>query len=149
MRTAEVSNVSSPHLSVPVTRSSRGVWAGRALCALPLLFLAFDTIIKVLRMPVALEATRELGFTESAVFAIGVVEAVCLVLYLVPRTAILGAVLWTAYFGGAIATHVRADSPLFTHTLFPIYMAAFLWVGLALRDGRLRRIVRAAFNVNE
>src|SRR5437870_2966569 len=110
MRVAEVA--SSPHLSIPVTLSSREVWAGRTLSALLLLFLAFDTIIKVLRMPVAVEATRELGFTESAVFAVGVVEALCLVLYLIPRTAILGAVLWTAYFGGAIATHLRAGSPL-------------------------------------
>lgn len=140
MHAAEPSN--PPSLS---TASSRAVWTGRILSALSVVFLTFDTIIKVLTLPVAVEATKQLGFTETAVFAVGLIEAVCLVLYLVPRTASLGAVLWTGYFGGAIATHIRAGSPLFTHTLFPIYIAALLWVGLWLRDGRLRRIVRTAF----
>jgi hypothetical protein len=109
------------------------------------LFLTFDTLIKVLRLPVALAATAQLGFTDNAAFAIGAIEAACLVLYLVPRTSVLGAVLWTGYLGGAIATHIRAGSPLFSHTLFPIYVAALLWIGLWLRNGRIRRIVRAAF----
>jgi hypothetical protein len=125
--------------------SSRAVWAGRILCALPLMFLMVDAIMKVLTMPVAVEASKELGFTETAVFAVGVIEAICLVLYLVPRTAILGAVLWTGYFGGAIATHVIAGNPLFTHTLSPVYVASLLWIGLWLRDGRLRRIAFTAF----
>lgn len=132
---------------VATTVSSRAVWFGRVLSALPLMFLTFDTIIKLFMMPVAVEATKQLGFTQSAVFVVGVVEAVCLVLYLLPRTSVLGAVLWTGYFGGAIATHIRAGSPLFTHTLFPIYVAALLWIGLWLRDGRLRQIVRTAFDV--
>lgn len=129
-----------------VRRSSKAVWVGRILSALLVLFLTFDTAMKVLQLPVAVEATQQLGFTAHAVFVIGVIEALCLVFYLVPRTALLGAVLWTGYFGGAIATHIRAGSPLFTHTLFPIYIAALLWVGLWLRDGRLRRIVRAVFD---
>ncbi len=129
------------------TASSRAVWIGRALSALPLMFLTFDTAIKLFLLPVAVEATKELGFPESAVLTVGVVEAVCLALYLVPRTSVLGAVLWTGYFGGAIATHIGAGSPLFSHTLFPIYIAALLWIGLWLRDGRLRRIVRTAFDV--
>src|SRR4051812_39733787 len=128
--------------SSSTSASTRTVWIGHAVSALPLAFLLFDTAIKVLRLPVALEATRQLGFTDGAVLAIGILEAVCLALYLVPRTALLGALLWTGYFGGAIATHVRAESPLFTHTLFPVYLAALLWVGLWIRDPRLRRIVR-------
>ena len=124
--------------------SSRAVWAGRILSTLPVLFLIFDTGIKVLRMPMAVEATRQLGFTTTDVFAIGMIELVCVVLYLIPRSAILGTVMWTGYFGGAIATHLRAGSPLFTHILFPIYVAALLWVGLWLRDERLRRVVRSA-----
>jgi hypothetical protein len=140
------SAIANPHSSIaPVSSSTKAVWVGRIFSAVPVLFLTFDTAIKVLQLPVALEATQQLGFTASAVFAVGVIEAVCLVLYLVPRTSVLGAVLWTGYFGGAIATHLRAGSPVVTHTLFPIYMAVLLWAGLWLRDGRLRRIVSAAF----
>src|ERR671922_646295 len=89
--------------------SSRAVWAGRILSTLTVLFLVFDAAIKVLCMPIAIEATQQLGFTATGVFAIGVIELVCLALYLIPRTAILGAVLWTGYFGGAVATYLRAD----------------------------------------
>jgi hypothetical protein len=127
--------------------SSRAIWAGRALSALALILLTVDTAMKLFVMPVAVDATRQLGFAESAVFAIGAIEAACLVLYLLPRTSVLGAVLWTGYLGGAIATHLRLDSPLFSHILFPVYVAAFLWSGLWLRDGRLRQIVRTAFDL--
>jgi hypothetical protein len=130
-----------------VSRSTRAQWAGRILSALAVVFLAFDTTVKVLLLPVALEATSRLGFSTTAVFAIGITEALCLMLYVTPRTAVLGAVLWTGYLGGAIATQARAASPLFTHTLFPIYIAALLWAGLWLRDGRLRRIARQVFDV--
>jgi hypothetical protein len=122
----------------------RVVWVGRMLSAIPVLFLTFDTTIKVLRLPMAVEATQQLGFTAAAVFVVGVIELVCLALYVMPRTAILGAVLWIGYFGGAIATHLRAGSPLLTHTLFPIVVAGLLWGGLWLRDERLKRAVRAA-----
>lgn len=70
-----------------------------------------------------------------------IIQGICLILYLVPRTAVLGAVLWTGYLGGAIATHVRVGSPLFSHVLFPIYVAAFLWIGLWLRDWRVRAML--------
>jgi hypothetical protein len=133
------------HSRLPAATSTTAIWSGRFLSALAVLFLTFDTVIKVLRLPIALAATAQLGFTDNAAFAIGVIEAACLVLYLVPRTSVLGAVLWAGYLGGAIATHIRAASPLFTHTLFPIYVAAFLWIGLWLRNDRMRRIVRAAF----
>jgi hypothetical protein len=132
--------------AVPAPASSRAVWLGRVLSALPVAFLAFDTGIKLLMMPIATQATRELGFTERAVFMVGLVEAVCLALYLVPRTAVLGAMLLIGYLGGAVATQVRAGGPLFSHTLFPIYVAGFLWLGLWCRDRRLRRIVRTAFD---
>ena len=144
MQTAPLAN--SHGSLAPARSSTKAVWARRILSALPVVFLTFDTAIKVFQLPVAVEATTQLGFTAGAVLAVGIVEAVCLVLYLVPRTAVLGAVLWTGYFGGAIATHVRASSPLFTHTLFPIYVAVLLWAGLWLRDGRLRRIVGEAFH---
>ena len=129
--------------------SARAVWTGRIVTALPLLFLTFDTVIKVFQLPVAVEATQQLGFTARSVFIIGVIEAFCLVLYLLPRTAVLGAVLWIGYFGGAIATHIRAESPLLTHILFPVFVAAFLWAGLWLRDTRFRQIVRTAFGITQ
>jgi DoxX-like protein len=125
----------------------RHVRVGHVLSMMPVLFLAFDAVIKLFRMPMALEATRQLRFTADAVLAIGVIELMCLVLYLVPRMAVLGVVLWTGYFGGAIATHLRAGSPLLTHTFFPIYAAALLWGGLWFRDHRVRRVVREAFDV--
>jgi hypothetical protein len=133
--------------SIPAAgASSRAIWTGWALSALALILLTVDTAMKLFVMPAAVDATRQLGFAESAVFAIGAIEAVCLVLYLLPRTSVLGAVLWTGYLGGAIATHLRVDNPLFSHILFPIYVAALLWTGLWLRNGRLRQIVRTAFD---
>lgn len=115
-------------------------WTGRVLSGIGVLFLTFDASLKLGQVQPALEGTRDLGWDPSAVFGLGVVQAICLALYLVPRTAVLGAVLWTGYLGGAIATHVRVDNPLFSHVLFPVYVAAFLWIGLWLREPRLRAI---------
>jgi DoxX-like family len=114
------------------------LWTGRVLSGLIVLFLGFDAVMKVARLPMALEGTSQLGYPVSVVPVLGVVQLVCLALYLVPRTAPLGAILWTGYLGGAIATHVRIENPLFSHVLFPIYVAAFLWGGLWLRDTRVR-----------
>lgn len=125
----------------PVPRSSRALWAGRILSGLAALFLGFDAVGKLLQPSEVVEGTTSLGYPASVLFPLGVVQLVCLVFYLVPRTAVLGAVLWTGYLGGAIATHVRVGSPLFTHTLFPIYVAALLWGGLWLRDRRLRSVL--------
>jgi hypothetical protein len=111
------------------------------LTALAALFLIFDTIIKLLRLAPAVEGTVALGYPEHAVAVIGAIELVCLVLYLVPQTAVLGAVVMTGYLGGAIATHLRIGNPLLTHTLFPIYVAAMLWGGLYLREPRLRALL--------
>ena len=111
------------------------------LTALAALFLTFDVIMKVLRLRPAMEGTVALGYPEHTVAAIGAIELVCLALYLVPRTAALGAVVMTGYLGGAVATHVRIGSPLLTHTLFPIGVAALLWAGLYLREPRLRALM--------
>jgi hypothetical protein len=116
-------------------------WAGRILTAIPVLFLAFDVTIKLAHPPFVSAANARLGYPESVVVGLGVVLATCLVLYLIPRTAVLGAVLLTGYLGGAIATHVRVGDPLFSHVLFPVYVAALLWGGLYLRDGRLRGVL--------
>lgn len=117
------------------------LWTGRVLSGLAVLFMAPDTVFKFVASPEALKATAELGWQPSTVFTIGVIELVCLIAYLVPRTAVLGAVLFTGYLGGAIATHLRIDNPLFTHVLFPVYVAAFIWGGLFLRDRALRAVL--------
>jgi len=115
--------------------------ASYVLTALVALFLTFDTVLKVFAMAPALEATTALGYPAATVVPIGLVELVCLVLFLVPRTAVLGAILLTGHLGGAIATHVRVGSPLLSHTLFPIYVAALIWGGLYLREPRLRELL--------
>ena len=121
--------------------STRARSAGRAMTGIAVLFLAFDTAIKLFLLPQAVEGTTTLGFRQEHVLTIGLIEVICLALYLYPRTAVLGAVLWTGYLGGAIATHLRLDNPLFSHTLFPIYIAALLWGGLYLRDARVRTMI--------
>jgi len=121
--------------------SKKAVWTGRVLSGLAVLFLLFDAGVKVLQHPMAVQGTAELGYPQTVVFSLGIVQLVCLAFYLVPRTAVLGAVLWTGYLGGAVATHVRIGHPLFSHVLFPVYVAVLLWVGLWLRDERLRTVL--------
>lgn len=122
--------------------SRKELWAGRVLSGFAVLFLAFDATMKVFRLPPAVEATGQLGYPESVIVPIGLIQLACLIAYLIPRTSVLGTVLWTGYLGGAVATHVRVGSPLFSHTLFPIYVAAFHWAGLWLRDHRARALLR-------
>ena len=128
------------HLA-PLSRTA--VWTGRVVTGIISLLLAMDAGLKVFLLAPAVEGTAQLGFPAHIVFPLGLIQAVSLVLYLVPRTSILGAVLWTGYLGGAVATHVRLDNPLFTHTLSPIYVAILLWGGLWLRDRRMRTIFTA------
>jgi hypothetical protein len=111
---------------------------GRILSAVIALLLGFDALMKLLRIPPVIKASLELGYPTQAVFGIGLVLAICVITYVIPRTSLLGAVLLTGYLGGAIATHVRVGDPLWTHTLFPVYVAAVIWAGLVLRDERLR-----------
>ena len=111
------------------------------LTTLVALFLAFDVVLKVLRLAPAVQGTTQLGYPVERVFVIGVIELICLVLYLVPRTSVSGALLLTGYLGGAIATHVRVGSPLLGYTLFPIYVAVMVWGGLYLREPRLRDLL--------
>src|SRR5262245_19765741 len=94
-------------MAEPASTSKKALWTGRILTALVALFLLFDVTIKLLKLPMAVEGTTSLGYPAGAVFGIGVVGLVCLVLYLIPRTAVLGAILLTGYLGGAVATHVR------------------------------------------
>jgi hypothetical protein len=146
---AETSPVSpaQPDAGAPRGRISKGaLWTGRFLSGFAVLFLLFDITLKVFSLVPAEEATKGLGFPASLVFYLGLIQLVCLAAYVFPRTAVLGAVLWTGYLGGAIAIHLRVGNPLASHTLFPIYVALFLWGGLWLRDERLRALfpVRAS-----
>ena len=115
--------------------------AGYLLTGLVAAFLTFDTVMKLLQLAPAVQGTTELGYPAGTVVVIGAIELVCLVLYLIPPTSVLGALLLTGYLGGAIATHVRVGSPLPTHTLFPIYVALIAWGGLYLRESRLRTLL--------
>ncbi|MEA2696922.1 MAG: hypothetical protein QOI66_1193 [Myxococcales bacterium] len=123
-------------------QNSRRLWTGRVMSGIVVLFLLFDSIIKLLRVPAAVEGTVQLGYPPSVLLGLGIVLLACVVTYLVPRTALVGAVLLTGYLGGAIATHVRVGHPLLSHTLFPIYVAALIWGGLFLRDERVRALIR-------
>ena len=123
-------------------RSNTQTRIGIGLSAIAVLFLIFDAIGKLLKVAPVVAGTAELGYPEGVIRALGVILSLCVVTYLVPRLAIVGAVLLTGYLGGAIATHVRVGSPLLTHVLFPIYVAAFVWGGLFVRDPRLRYLLR-------
>ena len=126
-----------------MNRVARSVWVGRVLSALAVLFLGFDTAIKLVQLPVVGETLAQLGYPSRLGLTIGIVELVCLVLYAVPRTAVLGAILLTAVFGGAIASHIRIASPFLTHILFGVYLGLFVWGGLYLRSARLRDLIPA------
>jgi hypothetical protein len=112
-------------------------WASRILSGGAVLFLLFDSVIKLMVIPPVVDSFNQLGYPVSLSRAIGIVELICLVVYLIPRSAVLGAILLTGYLGGAVATHVRVGSPLPTHILFPVYVAVLLWGGLYLRDNRV------------
>ncbi|MGH9458728.1 MAG: DoxX family protein [Thermoanaerobaculia bacterium] len=127
---------SGMEVEAPVRRTA--LWTGRVLSAVAVLFLAMDAAMKLFAAPAAVAGTQQLGYPVSVVVPLGIIQVVCLIVYLVPRTSIFGAVLWTGYLGGAVATHVRLENPLFTHVLFPIYIALLLWGGLWLRDQRMR-----------
>ena len=121
--------------------SRREALLGKSLSALAVLFLIVDSTGKLLEVQPVIDGTVRLGYSPDIVLTRGVLQLACVVTYLIPRTSVLGAVLLTGYLGGAVATHVRVESPLFSHILFPVYLATLLWVGLVLRDARLRTLL--------
>jgi hypothetical protein len=131
--------------STPIPSSPTTVarWAGRVLTAVPVLFLVFDVVIKLIGHPSVVEASERLGLPADRMGGIAMILASCLVLYIAPRTAVLGAVLLTGYLGGAVLVHLRVGDPLISHTLFPVYVGAMLWAGLYLRDVRVRGLFAA------
>jgi len=125
--------------TAPVSKTS--LWAGRVFSGLVVLFMLFDSSIKLMKLAPAVEGTAKLGYPVSVVLSIGIVLFVCTVLYAIPRTSILGAILLTGYLGGAVASNVRVENPLFGYVLFPVYVGVLLWLGLFLRDVRLRALI--------
>jgi hypothetical protein len=121
--------------------SKGSLWAGRIMSALAALFLLMDAVMKLVKPAPVVEGTVQLGFPESVIFGLGIVLLVCVILYVIPHTSILGAILLTGYLGGAVASQVRVGHPLFSHTLFPVYVAALVWGGLFLCESRLRALV--------
>ena len=119
---------------------NKRLWAGRIMSALAVLFLTFDVVIHIMKPAPVIKGFTDLGWSPSLAIPLGIIELVCLVLYLIPRTSVLGAILLTGYLGGAVATNLRVGAPLFSNTLFPIYVAVFLWGGLYLRDNALRAV---------
>ncbi|MBV8406213.1 MAG: DoxX family protein [Alphaproteobacteria bacterium] len=126
--------------------SRAALWTGRILSGIAVLFLLVDGAIKLVPIQPVIDSMRELGYPASESFArfLGVLTLVCTLLYAWPRTALLGAVLLTGLMGGAIASHLRLGDPIFTHTLFGVWLGLFLWVGLWLREPRLRKLMPLA-----
>jgi DoxX-like family len=138
-----MSVISTDAVTQDLERPSR-TWvhkAGTIISVLVTAFLAFDAVGKLAGVPQVKEATQALGFPPGQALVIGIVLAICVVVYVVPRTAVLGALGITAYLGGAVTTNMRVEAPLFTHTLFAVYLGVLMWVGLAMRRPELLRIV--------
>lgn len=130
---------------VESTLSNRPDWkyrVGWVLSGLAILFLVMDSVMKLLALPIVIESSAALGLNGVAMaHGLGVVLIACTILYAVPRTSVLGAILLTGYLGGAVATHVRVGNPLFSHVLFGVYLGVIVWAGLYLRDPRLRTLI--------
>jgi|SRR5579859_550036 len=122
----------------PVSKTA--LWAGRVMSALPILFLIFDGVTHLMQIAPVMDAFRQLGYPTSLAVEIGLIELVCVIVYLIPSTSVLGAILLTGYLGGAIVPHVRIGDSLFTQ-IFPIILGLLLWGGLYLRNDRLRALI--------
>ena len=126
--------------AAPTRPNAAALWGGRAMSGLVVAFLAMDAGMKLAQLPIVAETGAKLGWGPETGLPLGVTLAAIAVLYAIPRTSILGAVLLTGYLGGAVATHVRVGSPLFSHVLFGVYIGVLAWGGLWLRNPRLRAL---------
>ncbi len=122
------------------TSSKAMVWTGRIISTLIVLFLLMDGVMKLVKPQFVVEGTEKVGFRESQIVPLGVVLTICTILYVIPRTAVLGAILLTGYLGGACATHVRAGPGPYTF-VFPVVFGVLVWLGLVLRDPVLRKLI--------
>lgn len=121
--------------------SKAKLWTGRILTGIVLLFLVFDIVGKFVKPEAVIKGTMAFGYPESMITPIGVLLLICTVLYFIPRTAVLGAVFLTGYLGGAVASNLRIDAPLFSNTLFPVYFSILAWAGLYFRSERLQKFI--------
>ncbi|CCV04360.1 conserved membrane hypothetical protein [Mesorhizobium metallidurans STM 2683] len=130
-------------ISETASLSPRALWTGRVLSAVIVLFMVFDGVIKLPPLDVVTQTMVPLGWPADANVArmLGVIGLISTALYALPRTSVPGAILLTAYLGGAIATNMRVGSPLLSHTLFGVYLGIILWGGLYLRDPRVRALI--------
>ncbi len=117
------------------------LWTGRILSALSAAFMLFDVVIHLAKPPVVIQSFEQGGYSLGVIVPVALIELACLVLYIIPRTSMLGAIFLTGYLGGAVDYNVRAGNPFFVGILFPVYVAIFLWAGLYLRDNRVRVIL--------
>jgi len=111
------------------------------MSALPVLFMLFDSVIKIMVIDAVVSSFGELGYPVSLAVGIGILELVCLIVYVIPQTSVLGAILLTGYLGGAVASDLRIGTPLFSNILFPVYVGVLIWGGLYMRDTRLRALI--------
>jgi hypothetical protein len=123
--------------TAPARPSKAAIWTGRVLSALPVLLMVFSASLKLSRTPAAVEGFSRFGYAEHLLVPLGIVELSCVVLYLIPQTAVLGAILMTGYLGGAVATHFRVRDPSF---ILPALLGVIAWLGLYLREPRLRAL---------
>jgi DoxX-like protein len=120
--------------------SNKLIWVGRILSALPLLLLLFSSSMKLIKPVQVVDEFTRLGYPESVIFGLGIVELACAVIYAIPQTAVLGAILVTGYLGGATATHLRAGDPT-SNLITPVILGVLVWGGVFLRDARLRKLL--------
>jgi len=125
--------------AVPISKGQ--LWTGRVLSTIAVLFMLFDTVIHAMRGPQVIQGFAQLGFPLGIAIPLSTIEFIGIVLYVIPRTSVLGAILLTGYLGGAVAAQVRIGAPLLGFVLAPVYVALFLWLGLYLRDERVRAVV--------
>jgi hypothetical protein len=133
-------STNSTEKPMPATTSKTTLWIGRIMSALPTLLLLLGGVMDLVKPASVVQGTVSLGYPENIITPLGIVVIVCTLLYIIPCTSVLGAILLTGYLGGAVATHVRHGDPLFSHILAPVYFAVFIWGGLVLRDQRLRAL---------
>lgn len=122
------------------TISKSQLWAARIMSGIVILFMLMDSIMKFFQPAEVITGTTELGYATHHILPLGILGFISILLYAYPKTSILGAILLTGYWGGAIATHMRLDNPLFSHLLFPVYLGILAWGGLWLRDKKLRNL---------
>jgi hypothetical protein len=124
-----------------ISISKGKLWTGRVMTSIAVLFLLMDGVMKLAKPAPVVQGTLELGYPETVIVGLGVILLVSVLLYAIPRTAVLGAILLTGYLGGAVATHVRVGNPLLSHTLFPVYFGILIWGGLVLRNARVQKVL--------